>query len=72
MCYTGVLEFFNDEITEREYLPNYDSGFIINNLLLNFNIHIVSALISKNKLDQIELCFDSNLYAYLDVIAATN
>jgi len=63
LCYTGVLEFFNSKIPDREYLPNYESGHIINNLLLNFNIHIVSALISKKKLDQIGMRFDSNLYA---------
>ena len=63
LCYCGVEEIFENGNHFRYYLPNYESGLLVNKLLEKFNIHIVAALIRKEALLESNLNFDTNLTA---------
>ncbi|SDW85469.1 Glycosyltransferase involved in cell wall bisynthesis [Hydrobacter penzbergensis] len=63
ICYSGVEEVLEDETHFRYYIPGYKSGYLINQLLENFNIHIVAALIRKSCLEESNMKFDEHLTA---------
>lgn len=63
LCYAGIAEVNPDGSLIRTVLPNYPSGFMLEQQLLQFEINMVTPLLRKEVLDRFELSFDENITA---------
>ena len=63
LCYAGIKEVNPDGSSIRTLLPCYQSGPMLEQQLLQFEINMVTPIINKKKLDQYGLTFDDNITA---------
>lgn len=63
LCYAGIREINPDGSLIRTVLPRYQSGFMLEQQLLQFEINMVTPLLNKETLKQFGLTFDSNITA---------
>lgn len=63
LCYTGCIEMDGDGRTIRTLLPKFDSGYIFEDLLFQFDINLASAMVRRSDLDKLGLRFDPRIVA---------
>jgi len=63
LCYAGIAEVNPDGSLIRTLLPNYPSGLMLEQQLLQFEINMVTPLLNKEVLDRFGLSFDENITA---------
>ena len=63
LCYAGVREISAHGRKIRDVYPSHGSGKILENLLLQFDINMVTPMFRRNILSKWGLNFDANIYA---------
>lgn len=63
LCYGSIQEIFKSGLFFRNVYTNYDSAFIFDKLLMQFDISIITSMVRKSVLIEQNLSFDSNIKA---------
>lgn len=63
LCYAGIHETNPDKSLIRTVLPKYESGYMLEQQLLQFEINMVTPLLHRETLAKFGLSFDSNITA---------
>ncbi|MGA2079064.1 MAG: glycosyltransferase [Holophaga sp.] len=61
--YAGVQEIDQDGNPIGEYRPSYRSGFLLEQLLIQFDINVPTAILRRSALEAANLTFDPNVFA---------
>jgi glycosyltransferase involved in cell wall biosynthesis len=63
LCYAGIREIDHNGRLIREVFPQHKSGQLLEKLLLQFDINMVTPMLRRNVLEQYRLNFDENVTA---------
>ena len=63
MCYGGCIEIDEKGKTIRSLMPKYKDGYMLENLLLQWDISMPAIIVRKSSLLKYNLSFDDNIFA---------
>ncbi len=63
LSYAGVIHIDKDGQTIGSYVPKYRSGYLLPNLLRQFDINVPTAIVRKSMLEKSNLSFDESIVA---------
>ena len=63
LCYAGIREIDHSGRLIREVLPQHKSGHLLEKLLIQFDVNMVTPMLRKDILEQYRLNFDVNVTA---------
>jgi len=63
LCYSGCVDIDEHDRIIRTSIPSYKDGYMLENLLLQFDLYMASIMVRKDSLKKHNLNFDKNIFA---------